>query len=278
MIAFVGSVFSPYYKRVGRLAPYDHCAINMALYGPKRHRWAMTEYAARHSYRQPSAFAIGKSLLSFEDGVLTIDIDERAAPIPLSVRGQLKVHMDGVNERSFPIDGTPGRHRWQPFAPAARVEVDFAAPDTSWQGHAYVDCNEGDEPLEDAFSFWDWSRTQLSDGRTAILYNTDMANGTSRETALLVDQHSDIEQVEPPQEVTLARAPIWQMKRRTRADHAGGARIVKTLEDTPFYSRSMLESTLFGETRIGIHESISGPRLRSPATQFMLPFRMPRKE
>ena len=33
IIAFVGSVFSPYYAWRGRRDPLDHCAINVALYG-----------------------------------------------------------------------------------------------------------------------------------------------------------------------------------------------------------------------------------------------------
>ncbi len=45
LIAFVGSVFSPFYadaRRRGRAEAIDHCAINVALYGDVR-RWAMTE-------------------------------------------------------------------------------------------------------------------------------------------------------------------------------------------------------------------------------------------
>jgi hypothetical protein len=52
IIGFVGSVFSPYYAWARRPraqhAPraLDHCAINVALYGPGRGRWAMTERGA----------------------------------------------------------------------------------------------------------------------------------------------------------------------------------------------------------------------------------------
>ena len=45
MIAFVGSVFSPFYasaRRRGRAEAIDHCALNVALYGDSC-RWAMTE-------------------------------------------------------------------------------------------------------------------------------------------------------------------------------------------------------------------------------------------
>ena len=35
VIAFVGSVFSPYYAWTGRRDPLNHCAVNVALYGPR---------------------------------------------------------------------------------------------------------------------------------------------------------------------------------------------------------------------------------------------------
>ena len=43
IIAFVGSVFSPYYHWSGRAEPENHVAINVALYGERGHRWSMTE-------------------------------------------------------------------------------------------------------------------------------------------------------------------------------------------------------------------------------------------
>ncbi|MEM9171031.1 MAG: carotenoid 1,2-hydratase, partial [Pseudomonadota bacterium] len=67
-----------------------------------------------------------------------------------------------------------------------------------------------------------------------------------------------------------------RVKRRTRSAAGAAPRVVKTLEDTPFYSRSVVRSRLFGADRIGVHESLSGPRLRNPAVKMLLPFRMPR--
>ena len=46
IIAFIGSVFSPYYawaRRQGRGDPHNFCSINVALYGKGGKRWAMTE-------------------------------------------------------------------------------------------------------------------------------------------------------------------------------------------------------------------------------------------
>ncbi|HTW26804.1 MAG TPA: carotenoid 1,2-hydratase, partial [Acetobacteraceae bacterium] len=45
VIAFIGSVFSPYYawaRRRGAADPHAYCAVNVLLHGPAR-RWTMTE-------------------------------------------------------------------------------------------------------------------------------------------------------------------------------------------------------------------------------------------
>ncbi|MEO1137101.1 MAG: hypothetical protein AAFW68_10935, partial [Pseudomonadota bacterium] len=54
------------------------------------------------------------------------------------------------------------------------------------------------------------------------------------------------------------------------------SRIIKTLEDTPFYSRSIIESSVFGESCRAMHESVDGGRFRSPIVKAMLACRMPR--
>jgi hypothetical protein len=48
LIAFIGSVFSPYYAWSGWKNPFNHCAINVALYrlDGAGGRWAMTERRA----------------------------------------------------------------------------------------------------------------------------------------------------------------------------------------------------------------------------------------
>jgi carotenoid 1,2-hydratase len=66
------------------------------------------------------------------------------------------------------------------------------------------------------------------------------------------------------------------MPRSTRSDD-GGASVVRTFEDTPFYARSLLASTLDGEPVRPVHESLSLTRFGHPLVQFMLPFRMPRR-
>ena len=275
MIAFVGSVFSPYYAWSGRKNPENHCALNVALYGPRAARWAMTERGAKSINRRTDHFSIGKSHLRWEDDALIINVDERCAPFPRRLRGEIRLRTNGLSNDVFLIDDR-GRHRWRPMSPFSRVELDFSEPDIRWSGHGYFDANQGDEPLEDAFHYWDWSRTILSEKKTAILYNTDMRNGETRNAALLIDGYGDIRDMAELSPARLPSTSVWQIARRTRSAVADEARVVRTLEDTPFYSRSVIENRLFGEMRPAIHESLMGPRLRSPIVKTLLPFRMPR--
>jgi hypothetical protein len=49
------------------------------------------------------------------------------------------------------------------------VEVSLTDPAARWSGHAYLDSNEGDEPVDRGFLEWDWSRAGLADGSTAVV-------------------------------------------------------------------------------------------------------------
>ena len=53
--------------------------------------------------------------------------------------------------------------------------------------------------------------------------------------------------------------------------------LVETLEDTPFYARSRIETQLYGERGNIFHESLELDRFASPVVKAMLPFRMPRR-
>ena len=66
------------------------------------------------------------------------------------------------------------------------------------------------------------------------------------------------------------------MPRETRSDD-GRAEVARTFEDTPFYARSYLRSTLRGERVRPVHESLSLARFQHPLVRLMLPFRMPRR-
>jgi carotenoid 1,2-hydratase len=273
-------VFSPYYARARRAPgggdPYDHCAVNVALYGPGG-RWAMTERGRAGVQASASTLAIGPSALTWDGDALTVDIDEIAAPIPRRVRGRIRLHPSALTGQTYTLDGA-GAHRWRPYAPCARVEVELTHPALRWSGAAYFDANAGDAPLEDAFSAWDWSRAHLRGGNeTAVLYEAARRDGGHTSLALKFDAAGNATAFEPPPRMTLP-STRWRVARATRSDTATPAYVDQTLEDTPFYARSVLATGLLGEEVTAVHESLSLDRFRSGWVQALLPFRMPRRE
>ena len=174
VIAFIGSVFSPYYawqrRRLGagNADPNAHWAINVALYDlsrEKRHgdRWTMTERIATSVKRDAQRLQIGPSALRWENGALIGNIQEFTAPIPRRVCGQFRVTPSvdiHAQNHTIAIDGE-GAHFWQPLAPTARISVEFTEPALCWSGHAYIDSNYGRVPLEATFREWQWARATL---------------------------------------------------------------------------------------------------------------------
>jgi carotenoid 1,2-hydratase len=161
LIAFIGSVFSPYYALSGWADPLNHCAMNVALYGPNDNRWAMTERRRSALDRTRSHLSIGPSTLVWDGDALTATIDEVTAPLPSRLRGTIRLYPDAIFDTPFELDAA-GRHVWRPIAPRARVEVSMTEPGLSWSGNGYFDTNAGSEPLQDAFSTWNWSRATTS--------------------------------------------------------------------------------------------------------------------
>jgi carotenoid 1,2-hydratase len=276
LIAFIGSVFSPYYaraRRSGPADPLDHCALNVALYGHGRKRWAMTERGRGALHRTTSSLRVGPSSLRWDDDTLTIDIDEITVPLPSRLRGRVRLYPDAVTTRSVVLDRS-GRHRWRPIAPCGRVEVAFESPAVRWSGAAYFDCNDGDEPLERAFVRWDWSRASLRQG-TAVLYDVERRDAGDLALAMRFDAAGAMQEFAPPRPARLPRTG-WNISRATRADSGLGAVVLRTLEDGPFYARSVLATRLLGEPVTAVHESLSLDRFDARWVQTLLPFRMPR--
>jgi carotenoid 1,2-hydratase len=276
-------VFSPYYRRAlardAATSPDDHCAINVCLYSPGAARWTMTERGARHVQRERSAFAVGPSRMAWHGDALQIDIDERSVPLGRPVRGTLRLHPSALSRFGAALDAR-GRHRWAPIAPCARIEVQMQQPALRWSGQAYFDSNEGDEPIDRAFKRWDWLRTAAPDGASAVIYDVlprDERRGASR----LVAQRFHADGSDSPFEAA-ARQPLpptalWRVARQVRAGE-DGARVLRTLEDTPFYARSLIELALQGGQRVtAVHETLDADRLRARWVQGLLPWRMPRR-
>ncbi|MCC5885147.1 MAG: carotenoid 1,2-hydratase [Gammaproteobacteria bacterium] len=278
LIAFIGSVFSPYYFRARRrdpgAAPEQHCAMNIAVYGRRSKRWAMTERGAGDLERDADRLQIGPSQLDWDGSRLRARFDEITVPLPSRLRGEVLLWPEALPGASFPLDGQQ-RHRWTPFAPCARVEVRLEQPHRSWTGHGYFDGNDGSEALELAFRDWNWSRATAADGSTTIYYDT--RSRTAQRTANLAlrfDSKGLARTLSPPPAVSLARSG-WRMPRASRSEDSDIV-VLATLEDTPFYSRSLLTTKLLGEPVTAMHESLSLDRFRQPVVQWMLPFRMPR--
>ena len=282
VIAFIGSVFSPYYawarRRSGASAadPLNHCAVNVALYGRSGPRWAMTERGRGQVQREARALQIGPSSLQWQGDTLSIAIDEVTVPWPSRLRGTVRLHAPQRFDHPVALS-TPGQghHRWTPIAPSARVEVDLQRPGLRWSGPGYLDSNQGDAPLERAFKRWDWSRVHLSGGRSVVLYDVDRIGADALSVGLQFHPDGSVRNIEAPPKAALP-STLWRVARGTRSDAGASLHVLRTLTDAPFYARSLLNTQLFGERATGMHESLSLTRFDTPWVQAMLPFRMPR--
>jgi carotenoid 1,2-hydratase len=274
VIAFIGSVFSPYYamaRRKGLADPLNHCAINVAVYRKGGNRWAMTERPRDSVKRTVSSFAVGPSQLSWDGRSLTISIDEISVPIPRRIRGTIRVVPTALTQQAFTLN-EQGHHQWWPIAPCARVQVLLDYPNLRWQGDGYFDMNHGDAPLETGFVDWQWARGALPNG-SAVLYEALRRDGSRINLAMTFDPDGRMQAFSPPPLAKMKRTG-WRVGRSIRSE--GGADIVRTLEDAPFYARSVVAAKLFGEPVTLMHESLSLDRFKTPIVQAMLPFRMPR--
>jgi carotenoid 1,2-hydratase len=271
IIAFVGSVFSPYYAWDGRRAPENHCAINVALYGSPA-RWAMTMRGACALARSADSFAVGPSALHWDGNGFDIDIREVCAPWPRRLVGRVRLDVETINTRVFELESV-GRHFWRPIAPLARVSVNMSQPDIQWRGHGYFDTNRGAEPLEAGFREWHWSRARLHD-RARVFYDAEKRRGGHTALSLEFDSKGGLVERPAPDFVRLPQS-AWRLPRVTRS--AKTARVIATLEDSPFYSRSQIAHQIDGEEAVSVHESLDLDRFAKPVVQKMLPFRMPRR-
>ena len=274
IIAFIGSVFSPYYAWDTSRDPFNHCAVNVVLYGERANRFCMTERGRASLSRDATHIAIGPSGLDWDGTTLTIRLDEVTAPIPSRVRGTVRLRPNGITPGPFTLDAH-GEHRWWPMAPSSPVEVTLEEPSLSWRGTAYFDTNHGDSALEEAFTDWTWCRADLTDG-AAILYDVRRRDGSGQNLSLCFAGDGTRRDIRPPLAAALPATRLWRMPRSTRSDDAA-SRVVRTFEDTPFYARSLLASTLNGEAVRPVHESLSLDRFKNPLVRLMLPFRMPRR-
>jgi carotenoid 1,2-hydratase len=279
LIAMLGNVFSPFYfaarrRGGGKADPLAHPAMNVALYTPGGNQWVLTERSTSAVTRDREALVLGPSAVRWDRDALVIDIEERTAPFGQRLSGRIRLTTNEIDARPTLLDA-PGRHRWCPIAPAARAEVKLKHPSIRFSGHAYLDSNEGDEPLEEGFRFWTWSRVSSEKG-TAITYDVERRDGSRLLVTRGFAPNGHRTDGFPVAAIPASRT-MWRMPRVVHADPGGFARVARTLEDTPFYARSLVHTTLGGERAEGTHETLSLDRFRSRVVQFMLPYRMRRE-
>ncbi len=216
--------------------------------------------------------------MGWEGGALVVDVDERTAPFGgffgRPVRGRVTVHPTSSPLPATALDDA-GEHVWWPVAPRARVEVALREPDVRFAGDGYHDANAGSEPLEAAFRRWTWSRAHTPEGRSLLVYDVELADGGRRSRRVAADPSGAAVDLEGTTDADVGRT-LWRLPRVAARDVGAAARARRTLEDTPFYARSLVETTLGGASVVAVHEELSLERLRARWTQHLLSYRMGR--
>jgi len=274
VIAMLGNAFSPRWARARERDPIasslDFSAMNVSLRSGSTNRWVLTERGRASVARSAEHLAIGTSEMTWQGQDLVVRIDERSAPWRERVRGTIRLVPLAQSELVVELD-PGGLHTWSPRIPIASVEVDFEEPRVRFRGTGYLDMNRGACPLEDTFASWSWSR--VSDGeRVAIAYDVAMRDGATRARAFVGTRGQALAPARHEAVVDLPGTRFGLT--RTARGEAGPITLVRTLEDGPFYARSIVSTALEGSRAIGMHETVSLDRLRSPWVRFLVPFRM----
>jgi carotenoid 1,2-hydratase len=139
-----------------------------------------------------------------------------------------------------------------------------------------MDSNEGDEPVENGFWDWDWARAEMANGDTSVVYDVRPKSGPGRVVSQRFSPDGSHTPFEAPARYALP-ASAWRIKRAMCREPGTAPEIVSTLEDTPFYARSLLKTRLLGEDLTAVHETLDVPRLVSWPVRWMLPWKMPRR-
>jgi carotenoid 1,2-hydratase len=206
--------------------------------------------------------------MSFNGESLTVDLDERSAPFRRAIKGKVVIDMPAHTDRCYALHSA-GEHRWWPIAPTARVKVSLDAPSVSWEGSGYVDTNGGTVALEDTFTDWHWSRAEMGPEHCRIVYEAHARDGETCLMTLFGGPKTGMASEHSPPRRDLSGGPIWRVTRPARSHQ--GFRVQKTLEDTPFYTRSHLHDASGNSV---MHESLDLDRFSAPWVQRLLPFRM----
>lgn len=274
VIAFIGSVFSPWYAWSRRRAPDNHVCMNVATYGP-RARFTMTDRGSSALRQTENRLTIGPSSMSWTGDRLIISVNERGAPPAFGcLRGTITLTPGAVTQVELPLT-RDGAHVWRPFAPSAGVQVDLEGDGNTWEGHGYFDANFGIRALEKDFSFWTWGRFPMPDGSAACFYDAIRRDGSTLAQAIRFDAGGVPRPITAPPLTPLPRS-LWAVRRETRADPGFLPRQCLAMLDAPFYTRSAVQTQIGGHMTTGVHEALDLRRFRSPLLKPMLAMRVPR--
>jgi carotenoid 1,2-hydratase len=274
VIAMVGNPFSPAYwwrRRRGATDPLGYSAMNVAIYGRGTSAFSLYERPIRASDRSTSGIGIGRSVMAWHGDDLVIDLEERTTPLGFPIRGRIVVRPEAAPSTVVQLD--PGRlHQWWPVAPLCRIEVELTQPSLRFRGHGYHDANAGSVPLEATFSEWSWSRSRAGDS-ALLTYDVQVGSGPSLGHAYRIGRRGDFDVIDGLEKVDLGRS-FWGLRRSARADRGASVGIRRSLEDGPFYSRALIDSTLAGRQVVAMHEHLSGERLTKGWVRYLTRHRM----
>jgi len=242
----------------------------------------MTERGRACLSRTRDRLSIGASSMDLQAGRLVIRFDEMALPwpgqrfLPRRISGTIEITA-AIEGRDFYSLDAAGRHVWSPRMPKAKAVIrSQALADGGWSGEAYHDMNFGARPLEQDFLGWDWARgSDEETGETVVLYDALPRDGARHRLGLRFGTPEGTVEFEV-QERHRLRKGFWGVGGGIACEDGGSPVLLRRLEDSPFYTRSLVKTRLDGRDLTMVHETLDCVRLANPLVRLMLPFRMPR--
>ena len=278
IIAFIGSVFSPWYKWSGRKQPQNNVCLNVATYG-KKSRFTMTDRGRSALSQEPHKLTIGPSSLLWDPSKkeLIIQVNEVSSlPLISRLKGTITLKPSGITNVELPLT-KEGTHIWRPFAPTAEIEVNLNKPEWQWKGHGYFDANFGTRALEQDFDYWTWGRFPVGKG-TSCFYDLELRNKEKYQFEYHFESDGKAKSIDCAPKNSKFSSSLWGIKRQTRCDNQSKPRQEKSLLDAPFYSRATVSTSIKGKKTIGVFEALDLRRFRNPLLMFMLAVRVPRRK